>query len=96
MTAVAPPTLETNSFVDPNIGTFGIALWNRHCGGMTSAVQILVRPNDIRCDESGQLPGERFVMLTLTLEELKELVKCVQRDWDDTVAHCGDPNEVPH
>lgn len=86
------PTLEINSFVDPNIANFGICLWERHDGGITSAIQILVRPNDIRCDESGMCPGESFVMMTITREEMREMLKQLDDDWDDIVQHGGDPN----
>lgn len=86
-----PPSLEANTFVDPNIGNLGLTVWERHDGGLTSAVQLLVRPVDLRCDESGELPG-LFVMVTLTREELRALLRLADEDWAETVLHCGDPN----
>ena len=87
------PTLEDDSFVDKAIATFGICLWDRHDGGTTSAVQILVRPLDVRGDESGGHPGESFVMVTITREEMREMLAALDQDWTDVVTHAGDPNE---
>lgn len=87
------PTLEDDSFVDKAIATFGICLWDRHDGGTTNAVQLLVRPVDVRCDESGGHPGESFVMVTITREELRGLLEQLDSDWAASVEHAGDPNE---
>jgi hypothetical protein len=89
------PTLENDSFVDPAIAQMSISLWGRHGGGMTSAVQLLVRPQDVRIDESGGHPGELFVMVTLTREELREMLAAVDADWSEVVSVCGDPNGAP-
>lgn len=89
------PALEDGSFVDPAIATMGICLWDRHGGGITSAVQLLVRPLDVRSDESGGHPGESFVMVTLTREELREMLAAVDADWSEVVSVCGDPNGAP-
>lgn len=86
------PTLENDSFVDPAIASFSICLWDRHGGGATSAAQLLVRPIDVRGDESGEHPGERFVMVTLTREELRVMLAELDADWATIVTHCGDLN----
>lgn len=90
---VSKPSLENDSFVDKNIATVGICLWDRHDGGITNAVQLLVRPLDIRCDESGAHPDESgFVMLTITREEMRGLLAELDEDWADIVKYSGDPN----
>ncbi len=86
------PTLADDSFVDKAIAAFRMTLWDRHGGGVTSAAQLLVRPTDIRCDEGGGHPGELFVMLTITREELREMLAAVDEDWATIMLHCGDPN----
>jgi hypothetical protein len=83
------PTLIANSFVDKAIATCGICLWDKHGGGTTNAVQLLVRPIDVRSDESGQCPGETFVMLTITREELREMLRELDEDWGAHLMVCG-------
>lgn len=75
------PTLAANTFVDKAIATCGICLWEKFGGGTTNAVQLLVRPTDIRIDESGECPGEKFVMLTITREELRKMLRELDEDW---------------
>ena len=87
-----PPSLDDDSFVDKAIATMAITLWDRHYGGTTNAVQLLVRPTDMRSDESGEHPGETFVMVTLTREELRALLTELDEDWALQVAVTGDPN----
>ena len=89
------PSLANDSFVDENIASFSYCLWQRerNGSGMTSAAQLLVRPVDVRSDESGEHPGEKFVMLTLTREELREMVYVLDTDWDDIVAHTANPDK---
>lgn len=87
------PTLENDSFVDKAIATAGICLWDRHDGGITNAVQLLVRPLDVRGDESGEHPGESFVMVTITREEMRGLLAALDQDWADVIKYTGDPNE---
>lgn len=87
------PTLECDSFVDKAIATCSYCLWERHDGGITNAIQLLVRPLDVRCDESGSHPDENgFVMITITREELREMVKLLDEDWRRDVLLLGDPN----
>ncbi len=86
------PTLEDNSFVDKAIGNIAISLWERPDGGVTNAIQLLVRPLDIRCDESGRLPGEDFVMVTITREELRAMLVQLDEDWEEMEKHCGELN----
>lgn len=74
------PTLEDDSFVDPAIATCSLTLWERKDGAMTNAVQLLVRPIDVRGDESGAHPGERFLMVTITREEVAAMLKALAED----------------
>lgn len=74
------PTLADDTFVDPAIATCSLTLWERKGGGMTTAVQLLVRPSDMRGDESGGHPGERFVMVTITREELAAMLEAAVLD----------------
>ncbi len=78
-----PPTLDNDSFVDKAIAAMSIALWDSPTGGVTNAVQILVRPTDVRSDESGAHPGESFVMLTVVREEIREMLRALNDDWAD-------------
>lgn len=34
-------------------------------------------------------------MLTLTREELREILAALDRDWSEVVSVCGDPNGAP-
>jgi hypothetical protein len=77
------PTLDDDSLVDKAIAQVSISLWDSHDGGMTNAVVLLVRPLDVRCDESGGHPGESFVMITITREEIAEMQKALDADWAD-------------
>ena len=74
------PTLEDDTFVDPAIANCCLTLWERKDGAMTNAVQLLVRPTDVRGDESGGHPGERFVMVTITREEVAAMLKALNED----------------
>lgn len=74
------PTLEDDSFVDPAIATCSLTLWERKDGAMTNAVQLLVRPTDVRGDEAGGHPGEKFVMVTITREEVAAMLKALAED----------------
>lgn len=81
----AAPTLEDDSFVDPAIAACSLALWPRKDGTMTNAVQLLVRPRDVRGDESGGHPGERFVMVTITREEVRAMLHALKQDMADVL-----------
>ena len=74
------PTLDDDTFVDPAIANCCLTLWERKDGAMTNAVQLLVRPTDVRADESGGHPGERFVMVTITREEVAAMLKALNED----------------
>ena len=87
------PTLANDSFVDKAIATVDLCLSDHHERGLTSAVQLLVRPLDVRSDESGAHPGESFVMVTITREELRALLAAADEDWDEIVRLNGDPND---
>lgn len=83
--ATPAPTLEDDSFVDKAIANASIALWENASGGVTNAMQLLVRPDDMRSDESGAHPGESFVMVTITREEFRELLQDLEDDWADHI-----------
>jgi len=64
-----------------------MCLWECKDGvTMTNAVQLLVRPADVRGDESGGHPGESFVMVTITREELTEMLAALTADWAEVTA----------
>ncbi len=86
-------SLENDSFDDPNIGGIGICLRCRRDKLITNAVDILVRPRDVRGDELGEHPGETFVMLTLTREEVRAMLHLLEEDWAMQIQYDGDPNE---
>lgn len=77
-------TLADDSLVDPAIAQVALTLWNEKDGRMCSAVQLLVRPLDVRGDEAGGHPGEEFVMLTITRDELRAMLDAVETDWRET------------
>lgn len=83
------PTLEDDTFVDPAIAACSLALWPRKDGAMTNAVQLLVRPLDTRGDESGGHPGERFVMVTITREEVRAMLDALEQDMADCLQAAG-------
>lgn len=83
------PSLADDSFVDKAIATASYCLWALQGGEYTNAVQLLVRPVDIRSDESGGHPGETFVMLTITREEVRAILDELNRDWDQFAAFAG-------
>jgi hypothetical protein len=85
-------TLADDSLVDPAIAQVALTLWNENDGRMCSAVQLLVRPLDVRGDEAGGHPGESFVMLTITRDELRAMLDAVEADWAASVKCAGDPN----
>ena len=84
-TLMPQPTLENDSFVDKAIAQASICLWDGHHGGVTNAVQLFVRPLDVRGDESGSHPGETFVMVTITREEIAAMQKALDDDWADQI-----------
>ena len=86
-------TLADDSFVDPALAQCSVALWNEKDGRMCSAIQLLIRPLDVRGDEAGGHPGEEFVMVTITRDELRAILDFVEEDWRRTVFCCGDPNK---
>lgn len=85
-------TLADDSLVDRAIAQVGLTLWNEKDGRMCSAVQLLVRPLDVRGDESGGHPGEEFVMVTITRDELRAMLDAVDQDWAEVTRCAGNPN----
>lgn len=89
---IAPaPTLLDDEFTDPAIAACHLTLWDRQDGAMTNAVQLLVRPADLRGDESGAHPGERFVMVTILREEIEAMLHELQADLADCLKAAGAP-----
>lgn len=81
--------MNRNSSMDKAVAQTSICLWEGHDGGVTNAVQLLVRPLDVRGDDSGEHPGEKFVMVTITREEIAEMQKALDDDWADHVKFSG-------
>lgn len=69
-----------------------IALWDGPGGGITNAVQLLVRPSGMRSDEAGEHPGEMFVQVTIAREDMAEMLIALDADWADHCRICGNPN----
>lgn len=88
------PTLDNDTFDDQAIATMSVGLCARRDNGrVTNAVDILVRPVHVSCDESGSHPGEKFVLLHLTREEVRSALHFLEEDWATQVELAGDPNE---
>lgn len=83
------PTLHDDSFTDKSVAQAACILCETD-HGITNAISLLIRPLDIRSDESGNHPGESFVMATLTREELREMVAWLDEDWAAQVAATPD------
>lgn len=71
-------------FADPNIAGAHIEL-QRDGDDMTNAALLLVRAEQLCADESGEHPGERFAMPSITRAELVGLLDLLEDDWAD---HC--------
>lgn len=79
------PTLHDDSFADTAVAQAACILCETDYG-ITNAIALLIRPLDVRGDESGNHPGESFVMARLTREELREMVAWLDEDWAAQVA----------
>lgn len=79
------PTLHDDSFIDKAVAQAACCLVDTDYG-ITNAIHLLIRPHDVRGDESGAHPGESFVMAMLTREELREMVEWLDEDWAAQVA----------
>lgn len=84
------PTLADDTFADKAIAQMSIALADTPAGTLTNAVQLLVRPTDVRSDESGAHPGESFVMATILQEEVRAMQAALDADWADHL-RCTQP-----
>lgn len=89
---VLEPTLADDSFQDEALAQAACVLWKTEDGKITNAVQLLVRPTDVRGDESGEHPGESFVMVTITREELRAMLNWLDEDLSRDFTLLGDPN----
>lgn len=69
--------------IDQAIANAEISLHDTPEGGMTNAITFLVRPERYVSDASGDHPGETFVEVTLTREEVREVLADLDKDWAD-------------
>jgi hypothetical protein len=81
------------TFQDPNFGTYGLELCDAPDGSLTNRASILVRLNDLRGDESGELPGETFAMASLTRAEVRQMLDDLDADLLDQLRYTGTPAE---
>ncbi len=82
------PSLDNDDFADPAVATVCFGLEHNKDGSPTNCVYVLVRPIDIRCDESGDHPDEDgFVSFHFTYEEIAEIKKAMEQDWADQEKH---------
>lgn len=85
-------SLNNDSLQDKNIATVSVGLEYNAKGKMTNAIELLIRPNDVRCDESGEHPDETgFVLARITREEIEAMLEWLQQDWADHIKYCGGP-----
>jgi hypothetical protein len=69
---------------DQVIACAEIALHDTPDGGMTNAITYLVRPGQpLVSDASGEHPGELFIPVTRTREELRSDLASLDQDWAD-------------
>ncbi|MCW5648387.1 MAG: hypothetical protein KIS62_01440 [Ramlibacter sp.] len=82
-----------STFQDPNFADYSLALDVERDGAMTSSAFMLVRLNDIRPDESGNLPGEKFASASLTRLEVRQMLRHLDADMLDTLRYTGSTQE---
>lgn len=84
-----------SAYADPMLAAVHIEL-QPDGDGMTNAAVLLVRADQLQPDESGEHPGERFAMVSITRAELLGILQSIEDDWQD---HCrfADPlaNDAP-
>lgn len=61
--------------------------------GMTNVVTIYLNPNR-DFDESGRHPDREFSSVTVTREELRQMLACLDEDVDKFRTYCPDGNFV--
>lgn len=69
--------------IDQSIANAEIGLHDTPDGGMTNAITFLVRPEQYVTDASGAHPGEMFIAVTLTREEVRDALANLDQDWAD-------------
>lgn len=92
------PELETSAtecYFDPAIAAMHCSLDYLADGHMTNVAEVLVRPSALVSDESGEHPGERFMRVKFTREDVQGMLAWLEQDWADTVQHCGRPVPLP-
>lgn len=70
---------------DPNLAAWHVELQPDGDDGMTNAATLLVRADQLHAEESGEHPGERFAMVSITRAELMGILQVLEDDWQD---HC--------
>lgn len=83
------PSLVDDSFADKALAAIDLSLCMLPSGEVSNRAELLVRPTDIRTDEAGRHPGERFVLVTITREEVRELLEMMDRDVAEVRAACA-------
>lgn len=94
--ASTAPSLADDSFDDKALAAIGLSLCSLPGGEVSNRAELLVRPTDMRSDESGEHPGERFVLVTITREEVRALLTMMDEDVAEVRATANDQhNRAP-
>jgi len=75
------------TWTDPNLADVQIELADAPGGEITNAAVLLVRPDQLVSDESGEHPGERFASVTIKRAELLDILQLLEEDWQDHCQH---------
>jgi PP-loop superfamily ATP-utilizing enzyme len=67
--------------INASIANIEIGLHPTLDGQITNAATFLVRPGRMVNDESGEHPGEQFIEITLTRQEVREVLQSLDEDW---------------
>ncbi|MGE0329735.1 MAG: hypothetical protein AB7P37_03470 [Ramlibacter sp.] len=78
-------------FSDPAFGSYSLTLDTDDAGNIESRACLLVRLTDIRGDESGELPGEKFATASLSRQELHAMLRDLDRDVLETIHYSRRP-----
>lgn len=88
----APDTDDDTTFTDLTFGTYALDLDLEIPGVVESRATMLVRMADIRCDESGRLPGEEFAQTSLHRAEVRDMLHALDDDVMTTIEHTSAPD----
>lgn len=69
--------------IDASIANIEIGIHSTRNGQITNAATFLVRPGRLVNDESGEHPGEQFIEITLTRQEVRDVLQSLDEDWAD-------------